>query len=218
MGALLHADMAHISGFVATQMGPNVFDHCHIASTTTHKNLRGPRGALVFSHLKHGEKNLFNSINESCFPGIQSGPHNHTIGAICAALKEANSPEFKEYFQNIHKNACRLSTKLQEHGLNVFTGGTDHHILLVDLTNSGIDGGKFEFFLDRIGISVNKNTMKGDQNAFRPNGLRIGSSAMTTRGATESDFDKIAEFILPGSFYQNGKLFNIYDIINVTIS
>ena len=195
VGAVLLADIAHISGLVATGNAPDVFKHCHIVTTTTHKTLRGPRGALVFALNKHGDKNLMEAIHQSTFPGFQGGPHNHTIGAIATALKEANSPAFKTYADMVVRNARQFAVSLQSLGYELFTHGTDNHIVLMNLRNKQIDGGRVEHLCNYLGISINKNTLKGDVSAVRPSGIRLGTPAMTTRGATEADFDKIAGFL-----------------------
>lgn len=201
VGALLMADMAHIAGLICAGNAPNPFDYCHLVTTTTHKTLRGPRGALVFALKKHQDKSLIDMVNESTFPGFQGGPHNHTIGAIAVALKEANTPQFKAYSDQIVKNAKVFAEGLMKRGYKLFTDGTDNHIIMVNLRDKNVDGGKVEFLFNFLGISINKNTLKGDTNAKRPSGIRLGTPAMTTREAKESDFEQIAEFIHRGISY-----------------
>jgi glycine hydroxymethyltransferase len=195
VGAILMADIAHISGLVATGNAPNVFDYCQIVTTTTHKTLRGPRGAIVFALQNYNDKNLISAVHEATFPGFQGGPHNHTIAAIATALKEANSSDFKTYADQVVKNAKHLASCLLDLGYNLFTDGTDNHIILLNLRDKNIDGAKVDHLLTLLGISVNKNTIKGDLSAFRPSGIRLGSPPMTSRDAKEQDFAKIAKFI-----------------------
>lgn len=198
VNAILVADIAHICGLVATGNAPNCFNHCHVVTTTTHKTLRGPRGAIVWALQNHNGASLIQAVNESTFPGFQGGPHNHTIGAIAAALKEASEEPFKAYAGQVIKNAKVLAEGLKKRGYDLFTGGTDNHIVMVNLRSKGIDGGRVEHLFNQLDISLNKNTLKGDQSAMRPSGIRLGSPAMTTRGLNEQHFDKIAEFLHDG--------------------
>jgi glycine hydroxymethyltransferase len=198
VGAILMADMAHISGLVATGLAPSPFDHCHVVTTTTHKTLRGPRGALIIAQKNVNGRNLIQEINEAVFPAFQAGPHNHTIGAIATALKEANSEDFKQYQIQVLKNSRALADELMKKGFNIFTNGTDNHIVVVDLRTKNIDGERVEYLLNKLNITINKNTIKGDLSAFRPSGLRLGSPAMTVRGADEKDFRFIANLISEG--------------------
>lgn len=198
----LMADIAHISGLVAADVVPSPFPFADVVTTTTHKALRGPRGALIFYRkgIKGYPKNdsskepiyynLENAINGAVFPGLQGGPHNHTIGALAVALKLAATDEFKAYQQQVLKNAKRLASQLQQRGYHLVSGGTDNHLLLVDLRPNGMDGARAEKVLEMISIAVNKNTVPGDKSAFTPGGIRMGTHAMTTRGLVEKDFDK----------------------------
>ncbi|KAF8429673.1 serine hydroxymethyltransferase [Tirmania nivea] len=205
-GAYLLSDMAHISGLVAADVVTSPFPHSDIVTTTTHKSLRGPRGAMIFyrkgvrSVNKKGEKimyNLENPINASVFPGHQGGPHNHTIAALAVALKQAKTPEFREYQENVLKNAKALARRLGKEGFGyeIVSGGTDNHLVLVDLKPKGIDGARVERVLELVNVAANKNTVPGDISAMKPGGLRIGTPAMTTRGFTEKDFEKVAEIV-----------------------
>eukprot|EP00871_Galdieria_phlegrea_P001576 jgi/Galph1/2419/GphlegSOOS_G1100.1 len=202
----LMADIAHISGLVSAQVVPSPFPYADVVTTTTHKALRGPRGALIFYRkgIKGYQKNspnepiyyeLEHAINGAVFPGLQGGPHNHTIGALAVALKLATTSEFKAYQQQVLKNAKHLADKLQERGYTLVTGGTENHLLLVDLRPRGMDGSRAEKILELCSIAVNKNTVPGDKSAFNPGGIRMGTHAMTSRGLTEKDFDKVAEFV-----------------------
>nr|KAJ3421184.1 glycine hydroxymethyltransferase shm1 [Polyrhizophydium stewartii] len=204
VGAYLMADMAHISGLVAAGVVPSPFELSDIVTTTTHKSLRGPRGAMIFyrkgvrSTNKKGEPIMYdleNPINFSVFPGHQGGPHNHTITALAVALKQATTPEFKEYQVQVLKNAKALENEFRKRGYDMVAGGTDTHLLLIDLRSKGIDGARVERILELVNIAANKNTIPGDKSALIPHGLRIGSPAMTTRGLVESDFAAIVDFI-----------------------
>ncbi|KAK4525910.1 hypothetical protein GAYE_SCF18G3819 [Galdieria yellowstonensis] len=205
--AYLMADIAHISGLVAADVVPSPFPYADVVTTTTHKALRGPRGALIFYRkgIKGYSKNkepiyyeLENAINGAVFPGLQGGPHNHTIGALAVALKLASTEEFKAYQQQVLKNAKHLASKLQERGYHLVSGGTDNHLMLVDLRPSGMDGARAEKVLEMISVAVNKNTVPGDKSAFTPGGIRMGTHAMTSRGLVEKDFDQVAEFVDKG--------------------
>ncbi|KAH6595573.1 hypothetical protein BASA61_003764 [Batrachochytrium salamandrivorans] len=202
--AYLMSDMAHISGMVAAGVLPSPFEHSDIVTTTTHKSLRGPRGAMIFYRKgvrgvdKKGQDVMYNledPINFSVFPGHQGGPHNHTITALAVALKQATSPEFKEYQTQVLSNCKVLEEQLRERGYNMVSGGTDTHLLLVDLRSKKTDGARAERILELVNIATNKNTIPGDKSALIPHGLRIGSPAMTTRGLVESDFATISDFI-----------------------
>ncbi|KAI5776173.1 serine hydroxymethyltransferase-domain-containing protein [Geopyxis carbonaria] len=204
-GAYLMADMAHISGMVAAGVIPTPFEYADIVTTTTHKSLRGPRGAMIFfrkgvrSTNKKGEKvyyNLENPINASVFPGHQGGPHNHTITALAVALGQAKTQEFREYQEQVLTNAKALSNRLSSmSGYSIVSGGTDNHLVLLDLKPSKIDGARVERILELVNVVTNKNTVPGDKSAMKPGGLRLGSPAMTTRGMDEEDFGKIAEIL-----------------------
>lgn len=202
-GSYLMADIAHLSGLIAAGVIPSPFEYCDIVTTTTHKSLRGPRGAMIFfrkgvrSVKKNGEEvmyNLENPINASVFPGHQGGPHNHTITALAVALKQAKTAEFQQYQTQVLANAKALCEKLQGlGGYEIVSGGTDNHLLLVDLKPKGVDGARVERVLELAGIVTNKNTVPGDKSAMKPGGLRLGSPAMTTRGFNEADFARVAE-------------------------
>lgn len=203
-GAYLFADMAHVSGLVAAGVIPSPFKHCDIVSTTTHKTLRGPRAGVIFyrkgvrSVKPNGDKVLYDlesKINEAVFPGLQGGPHNHAIAGIATALKQAQTPEFLEYQQQVVKNAQRLCKGLIERGYNISTGGTDIHLVLVDLRNVNITGARAEYILEEISIACNKNTVPGDKSALNPSGIRLGTPALTTRGLVETDIDLVVDLI-----------------------
>lgn len=183
VGAYLMSDMAHISGLVSAGVTPSPFEYSDIVTTTTHKSLRGPRAGVIFfrkgvrSCNAKGEPILYDfetKINQAVFPGLQGGPHNNTIAAIATAMKQAKTAEFVEYQKQIVANARRLSKGLQEKGYKVATGGTDVHMLLVDLRNVGVTGAKAEFILEEISIACNKNTVPGDKSALNPSGIRLG--------------------------------------------
>uniref|UniRef100_A0A1I8C223 Serine hydroxymethyltransferase n=1 Tax=Meloidogyne hapla TaxID=6305 RepID=A0A1I8C223_MELHA len=203
-GAYLMADMAHIAGLVAGGAIPSPFNYADIVTTTTHKTLRGPRGALIFfrkgvkSINNKGEKTFYDfetKINSAVFPGLQGGPHNHSIAAIAVALKQCLTNEFVEYSHQILKNAKTLSKSLQNKGYTLITGGTQTHLCLLDLRPKHLDAARIEHILDLVHIVTNKNTCPGDKSALRPGGIRLGTPAMTSRGLKEKDFEQIAEFI-----------------------
>ena len=210
VGAYLLSDMAHISGLVAANVIPSPFDHSDVVTTTTHKSLRGPRGAMIFyrkgvrSTDKKGnpvDYNLESPINASVFPGHQGGPHNHTITALAVALHQAQTKEFKEYQHTVLANAKSLAERLGNGayagglGYNIVSGGTDTHLVLVDLKSKSIDGARVERVLELCGVASNKNTVPGDKSAMKPGGLRMGSPAMTTRGFQPRDFARVAEIV-----------------------
>jgi len=190
VGAYLMSDMAHISGLVAAGVVPGPFEHSHVVTTTTHKSLRGPRGGMVFY-----KKDLKDQIDSAVFPGLQGGPHNHTISALAVALKQANTQEFKQYQQQVVANCQALSKRMTELGYTIVSGGTDNHLILVDLKPNGIDGARVQNVLDEVHITLNKNSVPGDKSAMVPGGMRIGTPALTTRGFKEADFVKVAEYI-----------------------
>ncbi|EIE82694.1 hypothetical protein G6F46_002157 [Rhizopus delemar] len=203
-GAYLMADIAHISGLIAADVLPGPFEHADIVTTTTHKSLRGPRGAMIFfrkglrSVDKKGKETFYdleNPINQSVFPGHQGGPHNHTISALSVALKQVKSPLFKEYQTQVLKNNAAFAERFLQLNYDLVSGGTDNHLLLVDLKSKGVDGARVERVLELVNIAANKNTVPGDKSALIPGGLRIGTPAMTSRGLKEDDFVKIADFI-----------------------
>jgi glycine hydroxymethyltransferase len=186
-GSYLMADIAHISGFVATGLMKNPFDYCDIVTSTTHKTLRGPRAALIFF-----KRVLERTINDAVFPGLQGGPHQNQIAAVATQLKEVQTQEFKEYMEQVRKNARALAEELMKLDYKIVTGGTDNHLFLVDLRNKGISGAEAEKKLEQVGISVNKNTIPGDKSALNPNGIRIGVAAVTTKDYKESDMFNVA--------------------------
>lgn len=200
IGCILMADMAHISGMVAAKVLPSPFEYCDIVTTTTHKSLRGPRGAMIFYRrgLKSdgSDYNYQQLIDFSVFPGHQGGPHNHTIAALAVALKETMSSDFKSYQQQVLKNAKVMEHLFIEKGFQLVTSGTDTHLLVIDLRATGIDGARLERVLELVNIAANKNTIPSDKSALIPYGLRIGTPAMTTRSAREEDFKQIVEFIV----------------------
>mmetsp|Transcript_2225 Transcript_2225/g.3487 ORF Transcript_2225/g.3487 Transcript_2225/m.3487 type:complete len:484 (-) Transcript_2225:2526-3977(-) len=199
--AYMLADMAHISGLVAAKVIPSPFDYADVVTTTTHKSLRGPRGAMIFYRKgpkpdESGESyNLESPINFAVFPGLQGGPHNHTIGALATCLKQAAQPEFIAYQQQVIKNAKALAEALTTRGFSLVSGGTDNHLVLVDCKKSrNIDGARVEAVLELVNVALNKNTVPGDKSALTPSGVRMGTPALTSRGFTETDFHTVAEF------------------------
>merc|ERR1712241_907858 len=175
-----------------------------IVTTTTHKSLRGPRGAMIF--YRKGQRgvdkkgspimdDLEERINAAVFPGLQGGPHNQSITSLAVALKQAQSPDFRLYQEQVMKNAKAFGESLQGQNFDLVSGGTDNHLLLVDLRNKGINGNKSEIVCESASIVLNKNTIPGDKSAMNPNGLRVGAPAMTSRGLVEEDFSRIGEFI-----------------------
>ena len=208
VGAMLMADMSHIAGLIVSGVAKNPFDYgFHVITTTTHKTLRGPRGGLILSRgivgnpLKKPEKTLENLptlIDRAVFPGTQGGPHMHTIAAKAVAFGEALQPEFKDYAEQIVKNAKRLAEELQKRGFKLVTGGTSNHLILTDIHSSfGIDGKEAEIAMDKIGLTLNANAIPDDPlPRFRPSGIRLGTPAVTTRGAKEDDMEKIAEWMM----------------------
>jgi len=200
-GAYVLMDMAHIGGLVAAQEAANPFEYCDIVTTTTHKTLRGPRAGLIFFKKNRKDKDgvaddLEAKVNFAVFPSIQGGPHENTIAAIAVALKEVNSPSFKEYAAQVRKNAKKMGEVLQSKGYTLQSGGTDNHLVLWDLRPQGITGSKLEKVCDAVSITVNKNAVAGDVNAVAPGGVRLGAPALTSRGMKEADFEKIAEFLV----------------------
>jgi len=204
VGAYVLADMAHISGLVAAKVIPSCFPYADVVTTTTHKSLRGPRGAMIFYRkgqrgvTKKGDPIMYDieeKINFAVFPGLQGGPHNHTIGALSVALKQANTPEFVHYQKQVLKNCARLSDELQRMGYDVVSGGTDNHLVLVNVKSSkAIDGARVERILELACIASNKNTVPGDTSALNPGGIRMGTPALTSRGFGEDDFARVAEY------------------------
>lgn len=198
-GALLMADIAHISGFVATGLMSSPFDYCDVVSTTTHKTLRGPRAGMIFVRKvnRNGQTVDWPTlIDEAVFPGLQGGPHNHQIAGIAFQLGITTQPLFKEYMLQVRNNAQCLAKYLIDNGIDISTNGTENHIVLVKLASQGITGAKMEKICEKAGISLNKNTVPGDKNAMLPSGVRIGTSAMTTRGCSTEDMQFIGKCIL----------------------
>lgn len=191
VGAYLMVDMAHIAGLVAAGQHPNPVEHAHFVTTTTHKTLRGPRGGMILCKEEHAK-----AIDKAIFPGIQGGPLMHVIAAKAVAFGEALAPEFKDYIGQVVTNAKVLGEELTKRGLRIVSGGTDNHLLLVDLQPLGITGKLAEHALDEAGITVNKNTIPFDPaSPFVTSGIRIGTAAMTSRGFKEAEMKEIAELI-----------------------
>ncbi len=193
VGAYLMVDIAHIAGLVAAGLHPSPIPYADVVTTTTHKTLRGPRGGMILCNQEAADK--FN-FNKAIFPGIQGGPLMHVIAAKAVALKEALQPEFKEYQEQIVKNAKALCEGLMKRGVKIVSGGTDNHLMLVDLSETELSGKELEKRLDRAHITCNKNTIPNDpRSPFVTSGVRLGTPAVTTRGMVEEDMDKIAEAI-----------------------
>lgn len=205
VGAYLLADISHIAGLIIAGEHPSPAGIADVITTTTHKTLRGPRGAIILCNgkpstplkaVERTKENLPTLIDRAIIPGLQGGPHNHQTAAIAVALKEASTPEFKEYGKQIVKNAKTLALGLLEKDYNLITGGTDNHLLLIDLTNKNITGGQAEKALGSAGITVNKNTVPYDpRKPFDPSGIRLGTPALTTRGMKEEEMKLIADMI-----------------------
>ncbi|NLO89363.1 MAG: serine hydroxymethyltransferase, partial [Clostridia bacterium] len=184
-------DMAHIAGLVAAGLHPTPVPHAEFVTTTTHKTLRGPRGGLILCKEEYAK-----AVDKAVFPGIQGGPLMHVIAAKAVSFKEALEPQFKEYQKQIVANAKALAEALKERGFNLVSGGTDNHLMLVDLRNKGLTGKEAEELLDEVGITVNKNTIPFDpEKPFVASGLRLGTPAVTTRGMGETEMERIAEAI-----------------------
>lgn len=203
VGAYLFVDMAHIAGLVAAGLHPNPVPYAHIVTTTTHKTLRGPRGGIILTN----DEDLAKKINSSVFPGQQGGPLMHIIAAKAVAFKEALSPSFREYANQIVKNAKAMSEALLERNVNLVSGGTDNHLMLIDLRGTGITGKELQLRLDDCNITANKNTIPFDpEKPFITSGVRIGTPAVTTRGMKEEDMVEIADLISICIFdYENRK-------------
>ncbi|EPS73248.1 serine hydroxymethyltransferase, partial [Genlisea aurea] len=199
VGAFLMMDMAHISGLVSAGVVGDPFEFCDVVTTTTHKSLRGPRGGMIFFRKEPVlGVDLESAINNAVFPGMQGGPHNHTIGGLAVCLKHAQSPQFKAYQRKVVSNCRALANRLIELGYKLVSGGTDNHLVLVDLRPMGIDGARVEKILDMASITLNKNSVPGDKSAVVPGGIRIGSPAMTTRGFGEAEFARVGDLIDEG--------------------
>ncbi|MCX4326291.1 MAG: serine hydroxymethyltransferase [Lachnospiraceae bacterium] len=193
VGAYLMVDMAHIAGLVASGYHESPVPYAHVTTTTTHKTLRGPRGGMILSSKEFAEEH---KLNKALFPGIQGGPLMHVIAAKAVCFKEALDPSFKEYGKNIIDNAQALCKGLQDRGIKIVSGGTDNHLMLVDLADKGLTGKEVEKWLDEAHITCNKNTIPNDpQSPFVTSGIRLGTAAITTRGFRTDDTDKVAEAI-----------------------
>ena len=205
VGAYLMADVAHFAGIIAARKHMMPFPHCDVVTTTTHKTLRGPRGAIILSmkedrlqsvHRADSKKNMAEIIDFRVFPGMQGGPLDHVIAAKAVAFGEALKPEFKTYIDQLLKNAKAMAGRLMDHGFTLISGGTDNHLMLVDLTNKGVSGKEAEAALDKAGITCNKNMIPFDpRKPFDPSGIRLGTPAITTRGFKEDDCREVADHI-----------------------
>ncbi|MGC4953403.1 serine hydroxymethyltransferase [Actinomadura citrea] len=190
-GAVLAADIAHIAGLVAGGAHPSPIGHADVVTTTTHKTLRGPRGAMILSTAEHAK-----AVDKAVFPGLQGGPHNHTTAAIAVALKEASRPDFAGYARQVVANAKVLAAALLDRGYDLISGGTDNHLILIDLTGKGVAGKPAAQALDRAGIELNYNAVPFDpRKPFDPSGLRLGTAAITTRGIGEEHMPQLAAWI-----------------------
>ncbi len=191
VGALSMADIAHIAGLIIGKAHPSPFPFTDIITTTTHKTLRGPRGAMILCKKKHAQ-----IIDKTVFPGMQGGPHNHTTAAIAVALKEASKPSFKTYVIQIVKNAKTLAQTLKDNGLDLVSNGTDNHLILIDLIKTNVTGKQAEKALEQVGIYVNKNMIPYDpKTPFNPSGIRLGTPALTTRGMKQTQMKLIGKLI-----------------------
>jgi glycine hydroxymethyltransferase len=191
VGAVLLADISHVAGLIVGGAHPAAFPHADIVMTTTHKTLRGPRGALLLTKQAYAQ-----AIDKSIFPGLQGGPHNHITAAIAVALQEAMRPEFSQYAHQTVSNARTLAQTLQDNGIRVITGGTDNHLLLCDVTSTGLSGGQAETMLDSVGLVCNKNMIPFDsRKPLDPSGIRLGSPGLTTRGMKEQEMKIIGKLI-----------------------
>jgi len=191
VGAYLFADIAHIAGLIATDLHPTSIGHAHITTTTTHKTLRGPRGGMIMTSEEFGK-----GVDKTVFPGMQGGPLMHIIAAKAVAFGEALQPSFREYAGQIVANAAAMAQAFIDHGFKLVSGGTDNHLILVDVGSIGISGRKAERLLDTVGISANRNTIPGEtRSAMQTSGLRVGTPAITTRGFREAETVKVVEMI-----------------------
>ncbi|MGC6417298.1 MAG: serine hydroxymethyltransferase [Bradymonadia bacterium] len=191
VGALLLADIAHISGLVAGGVHPSPVPYADVVSTTTHKTLRGPRGGMLMCKAEHAK-----AIDRAVFPGLQGGPHNHTTGALAVALKEALSPDFKAYARQTVDNCQALAQRLLSHGFSLVSGGTDNHLLLLDLSNKGVSGKNAASALEKAGIVCNANSVPFDtRTPFDPSGIRIGTPALTSRGMGIDEMNQLGDWI-----------------------
>jgi len=191
IGAIFMVDMAHFAGLVAADVYPSPVPHADVVTTTTHKTLRGPRGGMILSRAEHAK-----AIDKAVFPGAQGGPLEHVIAAKAVCFREALDPSFKRYSAQVVANAKALAVALVERGFQIVSGGTDNHLMLVDLRNRGLTGKIAQASLDNAGITVNKNTVpKETQSPFVTSGIRVGTPAVTTRGMREGEMRRIAELI-----------------------
>ncbi len=191
VGAYLVSDIAHIAGLVVAGIHKSPVPYSDIVSTTSHKTLRGPRGGMLLCKAEHAK-----AVDRAVFPGLQGGPHMHTLTAIAVAMAEANTPEFVAYAKQVVKNSKAMAAKLIEYGFDLLSGGTDNHLMLIDLRSKGVGGKKLAKALDRARIVTNYNTIPGDPAPpMNPNGIRIGTPAITTRGFKESEAEQVAAFI-----------------------
>lgn len=191
VGALTFADISHTGGLIASGVLDSPVPFFDVVMTTTHKSLRGPRGAMIMCKKEHAK-----AINRAVFPGLQGGPHENAIAGIATALKEAQQPEFKTYAEQVLKNAKVLAEELKNKGYDLVSGGTETHLILIDLTNKGVTGAQAEHALDLVGITLNKNTIPDDpRGPFKPSGIRLGTPAITTRGMKEEEMIKIADWM-----------------------
>merc|ERR1740139_386246 len=195
VGALLMADIAHISGLVATGNHPSPFPHCDVVTTTTHKSLRGPRSGMIFFKYTDKLPDIKERIDMAVFPALQGGPHNHQIGGLAVQLLEVQTPLFKEYSKQVKENSRVLADALKAKGHKLASDGTDNHLVLWDLRPHGLTGSKVEKVCEVCSITLNRNAVHGDASALSPGGVRIGTPAMTTRGCSVDDFKKIAGFL-----------------------
>jgi glycine hydroxymethyltransferase len=191
VGAVLMADMAHIAGLIAGGAHPSPVGHAPVITTTTHKTLRGPRGAMILTDAEHAT-----AIDKAVFPGLQGGPHNHTTAGIAVALREAAQPSFRDYAAQVVANAKALAAAMLDRGFDLVSGGTDNHLLLVDLTSKGVAGKPAAKALDRAGMELNFNSVPFDpRKPFDPSGIRLGTPALTTRGLTEEHMPQLAAWM-----------------------
>lgn len=191
VGALTMADISHTAGLIAGGALDSPVPYFDVIMTTTHKTLRGPRGAIILCKEKHAK-----AIDKAVFPGLQGGPHEHTIAGKAVAFGEAMKPEFKEYAAQVKKNAYHLAEEMKKRGFKLVSDGTDTHLILADLTNKGVPGKEAQHALDEVGITLNKNTVPDDpRSPFDPSGIRFGTPAVTTRGMKEAEMEKIADWI-----------------------
>ena len=214
----LMADIAHTSGLISSKILKSPFEYCDVVTTTTHKTLRGPRAALIFY-----KKYLKDKIDFAVFPSSQGGPHNNTIAAVTVALGQVNTKNFYNYSLQVVNNSKFLASELQKYGFEIITGGTDNHIVLVNLKNKGITGSKFEKLAEMCNVSVNKNTIATDKSALNPSGIRLGTPAMTSRGLVEKDFKYVAKILndicnLAIKIQQNSNTTKLVDFIKTSES